>query len=124
MALLLRRDGHDPDGDHRDGTPEHGERHMPSTPDDEYIRISDHLVATAIAMVAAGGIFGFAFLGNLDEPIGDVVTAVTLPLIALGFLLVPISIVWQTIAVMLRMRRRSRTKTIADEPPTPTTFRH
>lgn len=97
---------------------------MPSTPDDEYIHISDRLVATAVGIVAAGGIFGFAFIGHLDEPIGKVAMGVSLPLIALGFLLVPISIVWQTIAVMLRMHRRKRAKTTPDKPLPPTTFRH
>lgn len=89
-----------------------------------HIHIPHRLVATAIGMTAAGGLFGFAFIDHLDEPIGRIVAAISLTAIACGILIIPVLLTCTGIATALRTARRRDGETRTDAPLPPTTFRH
>lgn len=89
-----------------------------------HIHIPHRLMATAMGVTAAGGMFGFAFIDHLDEPFGRVVSVISLATMACGILIIPVLVACTGIASALRKSRRKDGESMADATLPPTTFRH
>jgi hypothetical protein len=72
------------------------------------LTLSDRLIATCFSMFAACGFIGFAFIGHLHTPEGQIVMRIAMTGIILSLVIVPASLIRQAVghAISTSMRRR------------------